>query len=91
MRDVKVAFVEDLNYDNYKYYVDVVLSNVTAVVRVFSLDRPTLSRLSKVSLQTLDILLRGGDTTRARFTTINKLNNFVETMLLRGDEYEGKA
>lgn len=87
----EVSFIVDLNYGNYRYYMDEVLSNVMSIAQVSNLDIPALSKLCGVCKKTLKRLLIRNESFSVRFLTINKLNNFVGDVLLQGSRNEGDA
>lgn len=94
--DLEVSFITDLNYGNYNIYTDEILSNVEKIARVSNLDIPMLSKLCGVGVQTLRRLLVQlrlvvPKSFNVRFTTINKLNNFVGDVLLLNNKNDGDA
>lgn len=86
----KVSYIVDLDYKNYMIYLDEILGNVSEIARIASLDVAALSKLSNVCAQTLRKMLVAGDMS-VRFKTVNKLNNFVGDVLLKGSMNDGDA
>lgn len=90
-QELSVSFITDLNYGNFNFFMEEILSNVEKVARVSNLDIPTLSKLCGVGVRTLRKLLVKPEPFKVRFTTINKLNNFVGDVLLLNNKNKGDA
>lgn len=76
-----ILYIEDLNYRNYKDYINQIISSVEIIMQDSNTNMSQLSALVGISRYTLRKIFSGKGTLNLKYNTVNKLNKFVSDVM----------